>query len=443
MASFATLVFATAAAAQSFDTRWQAWLGCWQPADAPASSGAAAAPVTAVCVSPIDAPSAVEVATIEDGKVTARDTIDASGAERRIDKEGCVGATAGRWSADNRRVFIHSTMTCDGGLARTNNAIVAMTPAGEWLDVHTLTVAKTTGVRAIHYRDANSLKDLPAEFADIDADRGLAIASARMAAGASLDVPAILEAVKQTDTSAVQAWIVERGTQFKLDAGQLVQLADAGVPPSVTDVMIGVSFPEHFALKEPGSSPPRVGYGSGVASNYDALYGYGSCAGAAMSMYGRNGCAPCGWGYGTLMPMTFDDCVGRYGYGYARSLYDPYYASPYSPLYGYYGGYGYGNYGYYAAPVVVVKGEQPVHGKVVNGRGYVRGGSGTSASSGSSRVNNDGARRTRSASSGSSSGRSSSSGSSGGSSSAGSSSSSSSSSGSSGTVRTAHPRPPV
>jgi hypothetical protein len=316
-----------------------------------------------------------------------------------------------------------------------------MTPGGDWVDVNTLTVAKATGVRAIHYRDANSLKNLPAEFTKTDADQSLAIASARMAAGGTLDVPAVLEAVELTDTSAVQAWIVERGTRFKLNAKELVQLADAGVPSSVTDVMIGVSFPEHFALREPRSSSVAVASGAGGVGGYDPGLGYGDCASAlSTSLYGRNPCGPCDsrWSYGVMSPLTFDDCVARYGYGYARSLYDPYYPSPYSPLYG--GYYGYGNYGYYSAPVVVVKGgDEPTHGRVVNGRGYTQGGSSTGASTGSARVYEPSrsASSSGSSSSGSSSGRTSSAGSSS------TSSGSSSSSGSSGEVRTAHRRPPT
>ena len=228
------------------DTRWQAWFGCWQPSDVSALSGTKP---SGICVSPTNASSAVEVATVQDGVVTARDTIDASGVARSVDKQGCVGTQTGQWSADNRRVFVHSALTCAGGLGRTGNAIIAMTPYGDWMNIQTLTVGKTTGVRAVHYRDANSLNLAPPEIAKAISGRQLAINAARTDAGASLDVPAVQEALVRTDTTAVQSWIVERGTKFNLSARQLVALADAGIPSSVTDVMIGVSYPDHFALK--------------------------------------------------------------------------------------------------------------------------------------------------------------------------------------------------
>src|SRR3954470_17493141 len=230
----------------TFGTRWQAWLGCWQPSEAASLIGGKP---SGVCVSPINASSSVEVVTVQEGAVTARDTIDASGVDRHIDKQGCVGTQAGEWSADNRRVFVHSSLTCAGGLGRTGNTILAITPSGDWVNVQTLTVGKTTGVRAMHYRDASSLKIAPPEIATAIAGRELAINVARTDAGAALEIPAVLEAVRRTDTTAVQSWLVERGTKFNLSAKQLVALADAGIPSSVTDVMIGVSYPEHFALK--------------------------------------------------------------------------------------------------------------------------------------------------------------------------------------------------
>ena len=131
--AFATLAMAVAAPAQaqsSFDSRWQAWFGCWRASDLASMSGAKP---SAICVSPLNTKSAVEVTVIDNGAVTAHDTIDASGVARNVDKQGCKGTESGVWSADNRRVFVHSVLTCEGGLARTGNTIVALTPNGDWL----------------------------------------------------------------------------------------------------------------------------------------------------------------------------------------------------------------------------------------------------------------------------------------------------------------------
>ena len=326
-------------------------------------------------------------------------------------------------------MFVHSTLTCAGGLSRTGNAIIAMTPYGDWMNIQTLTVGKTTGVRAVHYRDANSLNLAPPEIAKAISGRQLAINAARTDAGAALDVPAVQEALLRTDTTAVQSWIVERGTKFNLSARQLVALADAGIPSSVTDVMIGVSYPDHFALKAGASD---VG-GGGFTNAQDVGYADRTSCASSTSAYARNACARCrdSWNYDSLYGLDSADCGLGYRYGY--SLFSPFgYPAGYSSGYGY--GYPYyPYYGYSSAPVVVVKGDDQPHGRVVNGHGYTQhptnpapgslGGSTSSSSSGSSSSGSSGASTSSAPSSGSSG--------------------SSSGSSSGGEVRTAHPRPPM
>jgi hypothetical protein len=254
----------------------------------------------------------------------------------------------------------------------------------------------------------------------LNVGRELAVTTARLAASSAFTVADLADAVKQLDTAVVQAWIVERGARFKLDQAQLVALANAGVPGSVTDVMIGVSYPDHFALQQRPMS--TMGYddeftradSARIASRYlnDRCFGAGSY----------------GYTAGIFDPCAFSNGYGR-GYGYNsygfNNGYNGYGFSPY--------GYGYSGYGgYYSAPVVIVKGDdQPqVHGRVVKGRGYS---SGEGSGSGTSGASASGATAPSSGSSGGSGGSSGSSGSSG--------SGSSGSSGGGG--RTAHPRPPV
>ncbi|HEY4303160.1 MAG TPA: hypothetical protein VGM82_01730 [Gemmatimonadaceae bacterium] len=421
LATFAT-VFGGQLRAQTtnFDTRWQAWFGCWQPSGGLAVTGTKP---SGVCVSPLSAKSAVEVTVIQDGNVVTRDTLDASGVERHVDKQGCVGTESGQWAADNRRIFLHSNLSCGGGLARTGNTIIAMTPSGDWVNVQSLTVGNQTGVRAIHYRDANSLNMAPTDVAAAIGNRQLAISAARTEAGAALEVTSVKEAVHLTDTTAVQSWIIERGTKFNLDSRSIVALADAGIPSSITDVMIGVSYPEHFALK-PSSGTAGIGDvgGYGDAGRDAGRYADRSGCAQLNSAVARASCDRCRTGIG-YDPM-FDDC----GLGY-RDGYSPYSAYGYGYGYypyglGYYDGYS-PYYGYSSAPVVVVKGEDQPHGRVVKGQGYTQRGSSGSGSSGGSTSTSGGSGASTSTSSGS-----------GGSGGGGSSSSG-------GSARTAHPRPPM
>jgi hypothetical protein len=293
--------------------------------------------------------------------------------------------------------------------------------------------AGNSGVRVTHF-NATTVGGLPAEFATLNAGSELAITTARVAAAGSFTVADLADAVKRLDTTVVQAWIVERGARFNLDRAQLVALADAGVPGSVTDVMIGLSYPEHFALQQ---RPIGGGMGDSFTRADSARLAQrflsDRCFGSTSLGYTPGIFDPCafsngfGYGYGS-----------RYGYGYGYNSY-----SPFGYGYNAYGGYnGYNGYsnGYFYAPVVVVKGDDAPHGRVVNGRGYSSGDSGSGSTGRSS-----GASGSASPGTGYSGGSSSTGGTSGssGSGSSGSGTSGSSSSGSGDGGRTAHPRPPV
>jgi hypothetical protein len=275
-----------------------------------------------------------------------------------------------------------------------------------------MNVGGNSVVRATRFHEAKvSSVDLPVDIAAIAGPRDLSANAARTAAGAPISSAVIIEAVKELDTAVVQTWIVQRGTRFKFGGEELVALADAGVPGSVTDVLIGVSYPDHFALQE---RPARMVGGNELTSLDSARLA---------SQYLNSRC----YGYGSFDPVwnsssNFDPCglrYGLYGYNYNPYRYGSYGYSPFGYGYGY--GSGYVSY----APIVVVKGADNPHGRVVNGHGYTRDGtSGSGSYAGSSSSESSRSAGTSSA---------------GGSSSA--SSGASSSSSSSGGGRTAHGRP--
>jgi hypothetical protein len=393
--------------------RWDAWMGCWRAQMPTTSIGTATSPY--VCVTPTNKTTAVELLTIDGSKILSRDTIDASGETTSATIQGCQATKKGQFSADGRRVLVHADVSCPDA-KRTTTGILAIAPTGEWLDIQSVTAYGNTGIRVTRYRDARPAHpdSLPVEVRR-QLDRSVAISTARTLAAGGLDVRDVAEASKLVDTAVVQAWIVERGTRFNLDAAALTALADAGVPGSVTDVMVGVSYPEHFALQQPRSMGSYADLSPLDSARITGRYLEDRCGPFSISSYS---CGRYGYGYG-----------GLYGYGlYGYNTYGGNY---------YYPGYAYGGYygGFYNAPIVVVKGDQEravSHGRMINGVGYTPG-SGSSSSGTASRPSSSGS--SGSGSSGSSGG----SGSGSGSTSSGASSSGASSGGSG---RTAIPRPP-
>jgi hypothetical protein len=376
-------VMPSAASAQ-LDARWQPWVGCWQPAAAPQASGASlnsprstnTGNTSLVCVIPTigsDASSSVSVVTIADGKVVARDTISATGQNVARSKDGCTGVESANWSADGHRVYVSSDFTCPGNLKRTSSGIFAISPNGEWVNVQGVNTAGNKGVRTLRYADAGIPSTLPSEVAQaLRSDGSLAVSTARAAAGAPLTTASVVDASRKADPAVVEAWIIDRGQSFGLDARQVVALADAGVPGNVTDAMVAVSYPNAFAVAQPSDD----------ASGAAAIEAVGGASGSGiersngrdiqvmmMPSYSRYGYSP------------FD----YYGYGYSPFGYSPYGYSPYgySPYGRYYSPYGaFGTYGAYGAygglyspPIIVLKGSQstrPAGGYVVKGRGYTQ-----------------------------------------------------------------------
>jgi hypothetical protein len=339
-AALVSLTAATSAAQSASGSRWQAWLGCWTAA-APDALVPSAAPL--VCITPTSNADVVDVATIQDGKVLATKHIDASGTEQPMDVKDCIGTQRADWSADGRRVYLKATATC-AGTPRTTTGILAMSPTGEWLDVQGIAAGEGENVRVARYRDAGLPSTLPANIAAALEGRSASVQGARVAAGAGIGTKAVIEASKAAMPSVVEAWLLERGQTFTLDANTLVQLADAGVPARVTDAMVAVSNPKQFAVAH-------------VAPESQYNRADDEVVGRRIPVYMTPMYDPFSWGYSPY-----------YGYGYGR--------------YGYgalgYGGYGYGGYGYPgyygSTPIIVLPGSgvSPTErGRMVKGQGFV------------------------------------------------------------------------
>ena len=347
LVAVAATMASTAAAQQArVGPKWLGWVGCWT-ASVPGASEADNDGI--VCITPAgQGGDAVDVTTIRDSKVVSTQRIDASGTERALDAKGCTGVQRASWSADERRVYLRSSSTCDG-LKSTTSGILSMTATGEWLDVRGVTSYGSQGVRVARYRDAGIPAALPPEIASALRERGAGVESARVAAGAPIGSNGVIEASRAADSTVVAAWLLEREQRFALDAKSLVQLAEAGVPGAVTDALVAVSNPGAFRFAR-------------ASQQSEAIVTDAPTSGRRVS----------------AMTLPYDPWAwGSLGldYGYR-------YGSPYGYRYGY-GGYGYGYnngyYGGYAPPIIIVNGNgrSGSTGQMVKGRGYTQTGGST------------------------------------------------------------------
>jgi len=315
------------------DPRWLPWLGCWQSTEARDDH--------LICIRPLDDDLGVEMVTYADGSIVSQEILRADGEQRALTREGCNGWESAEFSEDGKRVYLRSEFACEGDVRRNSSGLISMSSPASWLDVQVVGVAGNNAVRALRYTLASPERLDAAGVEPVAEDRAMAVSAARTAAATPLTVEDIIDVSANLTPEAVEAWVVERGDELALDSKKLVQMADAGVPESVIDLVVAVSFPNTFAINAEGregefrATEPR----SGESADEYAYPGYYD---------------PFYWD-----PFRF----GRYGY--------------YSP-WGYYG-YGGGPGWYYPGrPIVIIPGgddsEAEPRMRRVKGQGYTRGG---------------------------------------------------------------------
>jgi hypothetical protein len=299
------------------ETGWSAWLGCWRPMgdDAPLNA--------MVCVVPGEAAGSVRMISLEDGSVAGEAVLHADGTPRRVEDGGCTGSERAVWSQDGRRVFLRTELDCDG-VRRVSTGVLAMIAENEWVDIQAMEVAGQHATRSVRYRAVRADQVPEAVASLLPAERSLVREAARLHASAPLEAADVVEATSHTAAPVLEALIAMRQRGFGLNARTLVELERQGVPASVLDMMIAVSYPQRFAVQE-SSREPRMEDATwarpGAAAFADcrdpytyrrltrlecerlALYGYGSGLGYG---YGSNrfgyspwGYDPYGWRYGS------------------------------------------------------------------------------------------------------------------------------------------------
>jgi hypothetical protein len=305
--AFLAMAFTGAAHAAQPDDAWLAWVGCWR-AEGDSSE-------RSICIVPDG--DGVRMITLNAGRVESESRIVANGQARTISQEGCTGTETARWSIDRQRVFLNADLNCGNNVTRKVSGVFAVLSPSQWTSVQSIATADNKRLHTVRYVDTQPTS-LPEDIAQAFRDNRLARETVRLAAASRLDLADVEEAVKNVEASVVEGWLTTVGQEFDLDAESLIALADAGVPSSVIDVLVAVSNPGRFAVREER------------ASDSD----------------GRRGRSP-----------------GR--------CFDSYWSDPYDPF-GYRGGYGYrcgggfGWGGYYGGGTVIVidRGNSRSRGKV-------------------------------------------------------------------------------
>lgn len=327
------------------DSRWQAYLGCWEPM---------ASAKTVLCVVPAAGTAAVDLVKIEKGEVVAAERLVATGERVATAHGDCTGWQSAAWSSIADRLYLRSENTCPSSGTRSGTGMIAMTRIGHLLYIQGATLGLETGVRVERYREASDDLVLPSEVKDALRPEITPTMQARAAATAPLSIDDVVEASRHVGAAITEAWLVERGGPFTVDAKRLIALAKAGVPTRTIDLLVALAYPSAFAVN------PATGQGERRQVEK-------SSSAPANQVYANAAYPECSYDY-LFYGYSSYYCDGMYGYGY--------------------GYYPYGN-GWYPGdyPVTIIYtgssggsgggGSHP-HGRVVNGQGYQEGAGATS-----------------------------------------------------------------
>ncbi len=271
------------------DSRWLAFVGCWEAVTGE-DSGEDASELLCFRLEG----QGVTLSQHAGGETVSTETLVADGRRQQVSAEGCEGYESVVFSEDGRRVFTETEFLCGTGDPRRGTGVMAFLGPNVWADIRTLEAGDEPFAWVQEYRLAPLDRLVEEGVDDPAAGLGLAVRSERAAAAARLDLDDVIEASATIDDEAVETWLVARGDSFQPDGDDLVRLADAGVSESVIDVVVAVSHPDRFVV-ETGGDPEE--YRGTPVRGYRGYMAYSPLWGPGWG-FSRFGFSPWGWGGG-------------------------------------------------------------------------------------------------------------------------------------------------
>lgn len=270
---------APSALAQDTDPRWHPWLGCWQlweeqldpsaltETRTASDETAALLDRTSVCVRPGSSESEVDLTAVARNQVLVERTLVADGTRREIQEPECVGWEQSEWSFDGRRLFTHAELRCGDDTPRTITGVSLLTSSSVWVDIQVVDFETRQLVEVRRYTPVGAGRE--ATWLDPGTARGVDpndIRQARRESAAPLDLRDIEEASRKTTPRVVETLLVETEPRLPLDSETLIALDNAGISGGVIDLLVGLSYPDHFVVERRDrsgswSSRPFSGFG--------------------------------------------------------------------------------------------------------------------------------------------------------------------------------------
>lgn len=384
--------------AQSSDTPWAAFVGCWQPIDDDASDAASttggamfSTPIT--CIVPdAEQAFAAQLITTRGGETLRTVTLLADGTRVSRTDAQCTGWDVASFSDDGARIYLTGETTCGASAPVRTSGIMTLLPNGTRLMVSGTQTPEGERLR-VERSSFSYGRGLNGAMADALLLLTQSTGQARFAASRALRLSDVMEASARVQPSVTEVWIAEaaiasRGASVQPNQSDLRALAAANVPGRVIDMLVAAANPTYFrvAIAEDGASAAELVSSTSTGATSNAMWDGAGWAGLT-GLRGISG-AQCARIFDAFALAAFgfgprpDAMIGQNGrlaecYGYSGF-----------GVFGPFGGLGWSQYGRYFGdfqgngrrPIRVVVNPvtggapRPVNGRVVRGQGYTTGG---------------------------------------------------------------------
>ncbi|HSW40347.1 MAG TPA: hypothetical protein VLL97_12740 [Acidobacteriota bacterium] len=228
------------------------WTGIWQIADdhVPAADAGR------------EAKRFVEIRPTEDGKGLAvsrnvalqeyvNEIIIPDGVRRPVSSENCSGWQSSRWMPESGVIIGSSEIRCEEAEPYTLSNLRIILDATRMVDILLL---QASGQTRVAVQRLDLVRELDGEANVLNSRR---LTAARTAISAPWDLNTIIELSGIVDTTALEAALLEKNTQLRLDAKSLRRMSDAQMPDQIIDLIVALSLPDKFIIRENGQVAMR------------------------------------------------------------------------------------------------------------------------------------------------------------------------------------------
>ena len=266
------------------------WLGTWIALDETSTPG-----TTVLEIRPGADGRGLDITT-KDADQPVGEIIIPDGVSRPAESSACAGTRTFQWEKQTGVLLGRSEIVCQGEASYTVFTLKMMTAADRLADI---LVIKTPDLTRLAVRRFAFEKDLQAAGDSFRAQESLVL---RTVLAAPWDLDKIISLSKTVETVVLEAALLERNLQVKLDTKALRKMKSAGTPDSIIDLLVAMSAPDKFRIETndqvavQAASSSRLGNGETYSNPYvmapPYYYGYYYPWGNYWS-YG----SPFWWGY--------------------------------------------------------------------------------------------------------------------------------------------------